>query len=203
MVDKINTAVEKNETTVGIFPDLSKAFDTIDHKILLHKLKHYGFRGIVLELFKSYLNYRTQYVSYNSCESSLRDIVCRVPQVSILGSLLYILYVNDITYTSNVLDFILFADDTTILYFHKDLSNKIHEVNEELEEVSNWSKANKLSVNASKTKFMSLGTPKMTSTKTHQDFNITFNYTLLERVKFTKFLGVLINVCLTWKNHID
>ena len=65
--------------------------------------------------------------------------------------------------------------------------------------LATWSKANKLSVNASKTNFMSLGTPKMTSTKTHQDFNITFNYTLLERVKFTKFLGVLINVCLTWK----
>ena len=105
--------------------------------------------------------------------------------------------------TSNVLDFILFADDTTILYSHKDLSSKIDVVNEELEEVSNWFKANKLSVNASKINFMILGTPKMTSTKTHQDFNITLNDTLLERVKFTKFLGVLIDECLTWKNHID
>ena len=98
LVDKINTAVEKNETTVGIFLDLSKAFDTIDHKILLHKLEHYGFRGIELEWFKRYLNNRAQYVSYNSCESSLRDIVCGVPQGSILGPLLFILYLNDITY---------------------------------------------------------------------------------------------------------
>ena len=183
--------------------ELSKAFDTIDHKILLHKLQHCGFRGEVLEWFKSYLNNRTQYVSYNSCESSLRDFVCGVPEGSILGPLLFILYVNDITYTSNVLDFILFTYDTNILYSHKDLSSKIDVVNEELEEVSNWFKANKLSVNASKTNFMILGTPKMTSTITQKDYNITLNDTLLERVKFTKFLGALIDECLTWKNHID
>ena len=96
----------------------------------------------------------------------------------------------------------MFADDTTILYSHKDLSSKIDVVNEELEEVSNWFKANKLSVNASKTNFMVLGTPKMTSTKTHHDFNITLHDTLLERVKFTKFLGVLIDVCLTWNKAV-
>ena len=97
VVDKINTAVEKNETTIGIFLDLSKAFDTIDHNILLYKLEHYGFRGIVLEWFKNYLSNRKQYVSYNSCKSQLEDIVCGVPQGSILGPLLFILYVNDIT----------------------------------------------------------------------------------------------------------
>ena len=79
LVDKINTAVAKTETTIGISFDLSKACDTIDHKILLHKLKHYGFCGMVLEWFKSYSDNRTHYVSYNSCESSLRDIVCGVP----------------------------------------------------------------------------------------------------------------------------
>ena len=79
---------------------------------------------------------------------------------SILGSLLFILYVNGIPYTSNVLDFILFAHDTTIIYSHKDLSRKINVVNEELEEVGNWFKANKLSVNTSKSNFMILGTLK-------------------------------------------
>ena len=91
--------VEKNETTIGIFLDLSKAFDTIDHSILLYKLEHCGFRGIVLKWFENYLSNRKQYVYYNSHESQLEDIVCGVPQGSILGPLLFILYVNDMFVT--------------------------------------------------------------------------------------------------------
>ena len=130
LVDKITNAFEKNETTIGIFLDLSKAFDTIDHSILLYKLEHYGFSGIVLEWFKNYLSNRTQYVAFNNCTSEPGNITCGVAQGSILGPLLFILYpgvlyVNDITYTSYVLDFILFADDTTILYSHKDMNRKI------------------------------------------------------------------------------
>ena len=203
LVDKVNTAVEKDETSIGIFLDLSKAFDTIDHKILLHKLEHYGFRGVVLDWFKNYLSKRKQFVSYNECISDQRDIACGVPQGSILGPLLFILYVNDITNTSNVLDFILFADDTTILYSDKNITNCLHLINEELKEVSNWFKANKLSVNATKTNFMILGTNYMTSVKAPNDFDIVLNDTKLERVKSTKFLGVLIDENLTWKNHID
>ena len=152
---------------------------------------------------KTYLTNRTQYVAFNDCTSNPENIICGVPQGSILGPLLFILYVNDIIYTSNILDFILFADDTTILYSHKDINSKINVVNKELQEVNNWFKANKLSVNASKTNFMILGTPHMTSTRTREDLNVTLDNTALERVKFTKFLGVLIDECLTWKNHIN
>ena len=181
LVDKVTNAVEKNETTIGIFLDLSKAFDTIDHSILLHTLEHYGFCGIVLEWFKNYLSNRTQYVAFNNCTSEPGNITCGVPQGSILGPLLFILYVNDITYTSNVLDFILFADDTTILYSHKDINSKIELINKELDEVTNWFKANKLSVNASKTNFVIMGTPHMTSTKTREDLNVLLDNTVLER----------------------
>ena len=118
----------------------------------------YGFRGIVLEWFKNYLSNIKQYVSYNSCDLELKDVVCGVPQGSILGPLLFILYVNDITNTSDVLEFILFTDDTTILYSHPNIENQIiNRMNEEMKEVSNWFKANKLSVNASKTNYMILG----------------------------------------------
>ena len=88
-----------------------------------------------------------------------KDIVCGVPQGSVLGPFLFILYVNDITNTSDVLDFILFADDITILYSHSNVEKQINLINEGLNEVSNWFKANKLSVNASKTNYMILGTP--------------------------------------------
>ena len=138
---------------------------------------------------------------YNSKKSDLKDILCGVPQGSILGPLLFILYINDITKTSKLLEFILFADDTTILYSDPDLKNKVDLINKELEEVNNWFKANKLSVNASKTNCMVLGTPHKTS-KTN-DVNIILDGVTLERVNTTKFLGVIIDDNLTWKHHID
>ena len=131
---------------------------------------------------------------FKNCTSDLGNIKCGVPQGSILGPflfILYMLYVNDITHTSNILDFILFADDTTILYSHKDVNSKKDVVNKELYEVTNWFKAKKLSVNATKTNFMILGSPYMTSTKTREDLKVSLDNTVLKRVKFTKFLGVL------------
>ena len=133
----------------------------------------------------------------------MRDIVCGVPQGSILGPFLFILYVNDITFTFNVLDFILFADDTTILYSHKDINSQVNVVNEELKEGRNWFKVNQLSGNACKTNYMIISTPHMTSVKVRKGLNVSLNYTTLDRVQFTKFLGVLIDECLTWKQHID
>ena len=88
LIDKINNAVEEKKSSIGIFLDLSKAFDTIDHNILLSKMDYYGFRGIVYEWFKSYISNRKQYVNVNSNRSGLQHIICGVPQGSILGPLL-------------------------------------------------------------------------------------------------------------------
>ena len=102
--------------TLGIFLDLSKAFDTLDYSILFTKLNHYGIRGTALNWFKSYLTARSQYIKIGSSQSNQQNITCGVPQGSILGPLLFILYINDITQSSNLGKFLIFADDTNILY---------------------------------------------------------------------------------------
>ena len=100
MLKTVYTIIKNN--SMGIFIDLSKAFDTIDHSLLLNKLQHCGIRGLVLDWFTSYLSHRHQYVKINDVESSMLPIKCGVPQGSILGPLLFILYINDIVNSSQL-----------------------------------------------------------------------------------------------------
>ena len=224
LVDKIANAVERNEPTLGIFLDLSKAFDTINHDILLYKLEYYGFRGVALDWFKSYFINRKQFVRYQMHDSYHKIINCGVPQGPILGPLLFTLYINDIVNTTSLLELILFADDTTLLFSHPDIASQNEIINNELQEICNWFQANKLSVNASKTNYMVLGTHHSTrkfidinqdidilndseSTNSRdvekRELNIKLHGVSLNRVSSTKFLGVIIDENLTWKNHID
>ena len=117
LYDKISSAVDSNEATVGIFIDLSKAFDTVNHQILSDKLQHCGIRGIAFDWFSDCLKNRKQFVQFNGCHSSHHLIKCGVPKGPILGPLLFLIYINDICDVLKVLDFILFADDTNI-FFH-------------------------------------------------------------------------------------
>ena len=137
----------------GIFIDLKKAFDTVDHSILSHKLNHYGVRGIINTWFSSYLSKRSQSTQIGSTVSNKEEIVCGVPQGSVLGPLLFLIYVNDIYRCSQIFDFYLFADDTNLLYSDKDLRDLETVVNEELIKVGDWLDANKLSLNTSKSNF--------------------------------------------------
>ena len=154
LVNKITEAVDNDKFTAGVFLDLSKAFDTIDHTILLDKLYHYGFRGITHKWFEDYLSNRKQYVYYNGVPSQQQNLTCGVPQGSILGPLLFIIYVNDIHLITDSLDVISFADDTNLFYSHNQF-NVIEEVfNKELVNVNRWFQVNKLSVNAKKSNYM-------------------------------------------------
>ena len=122
LYDKISNAIDQKEIAVGIFLDLSKAFDTVNHRILFDKLKHYGIRGLAFEWVKSSFSNRLQFVQFNDCFSALKNITCGVPRGSILGPLFVLLYINDIANVSKVANLILFADDTRIFFSHNDLN---------------------------------------------------------------------------------
>lgn len=153
-IERIYDALDENEYAIGLFLDLSKAFDTVNHNILIRKLSYYGIRGLPLQWIRSYLSNRKQYVSYNGHDSNLHDIECGVPQGSILGPLLFLIYINDLCYQSDVLYNILFADDSNFLVSGKNLHNLVHTMNTELCKLSEWFKCNRLSLNVKKTRFI-------------------------------------------------
>ena len=115
-VNNATLAFEEKNIAIGLFLDLSKAFDTINHKILISKMYHYGIRGNVFKWFESYLSNRKQYVSIDNCNSQFQYINVGVPQGSVLGPLLFLLYVNDLVFVSDILKPIIFADDTNIFF---------------------------------------------------------------------------------------
>ena len=198
LVEHLTQSLDEHKHTIGVFIDLKKAFDTIDHKILLEKLYHYGFRGVSNDWIKSYLGQRKQYVRLENHESDCMEIKCGVPQGSILGPKLFIIYINDLCRVSNNLKYILFADDTNIFCSGHDIEKLSEKVTSELRKMKDWFAVNKLSLNVSKTNYM-----LFTNSKCSTDIQIQICNTDIERVNATKFLGVLIDDKLTWKNHIE
>lgn len=199
LCQNIYNALDNKMFQVTVFCDFTKAFDTISHDILLHKLSTYGIRGNALNWFKSYLTHRKQYTAYNNTLSSQNTTSCGVPQGSILGPILFLLYINDITLVTDKLKFLLYADDTTIFIQGHNLLDITTTLNTELNKISNWIKSNKLTLNINKTQYM-VSSPLMT-----QSINILVkidNVELIEVSEF-KFLGVILDNKLRWKAHID
>ena len=154
LVDRISEALHEGEYVLGVFIDVSKAFDTVNHTILLSKLWHYGVRGQAHTWLTSYLANRTQFVCFNGANSSYDDITCGVPQGSILGPLLFLIYVNDMADVSDKLFTMLFADDTNTFLTGKNVDVLIKTMNEELKKLVDWMYSNKLSLNINKTHFL-------------------------------------------------
>lgn len=199
--DKITQAIDKNEYSIGIFLDLSKAFDTVDHSILIGKLEKYGIRGIPLSWFKDYLSNRKQQVKCNETLSSFKAINFGVPQGSILGPLLFLIYINDLPNVSSILHFILFADDSNVFISHKSYENVHQLLNNELVSVSDWFKANKLSLNLNKTNYIVFSSHR--KPVQHQKGTVLIDNTVIPEVTSVKFLGVFIDQHITWNDHIN
>ena len=152
LVNNIVQCLENKQTGYCILLDFAKAFDTVNHKILLKKLEYYGIRGTALKWFTSYLTDRMQCTEIGNTQSKLEYIRCGVPQGSILGPLLFLLYINDIVLSSNVFKFNLFADDTSLFYSNENNTEATRIINIELVKISQWLAANKLSLNIGKSK---------------------------------------------------
>ena len=147
IVNAIQTNIDRCLFSCGVFIDLKKAFDTVDHSILLSKLNFYGFRGIINNWFSSYLRNRLQTTQIGQHMSDKVEITYGVPQGSILGPLLFLLYINHIQNCADKLNFHLFADNTNILYAHKNLRVLEQTINTELHKLYNWLTSNKLTLN--------------------------------------------------------
>ena len=173
--------------------DLRKAFDTVNHSMLLKKMDHYGIRGIVLDWFSSDLSERKQYVSVNSCISDYLDISFGVPQGSVLGLLLFLIYINDLPNVSKFLSFYLFADDTNIYFEATDFVSLQKIMNQELKYVKKWLHANKRALNIEKTNFVLFHSvvKKITG-----PIVLKFGCKKITRANHVKFLGVLLDEAL-------
>ena len=192
------SGIEWNRAVISVSIYLRKAFNTIDHTILLKKLNHYGIRVIVIQWVCSYLTHRKQYVQINGTKSSLERILCGVPQGSILGPTLFNLYLIDICNVSSILEFTLFADDTNIIYSHDNTTSLCNTLNTELEVINEWLNLNKLSLNLQKINYITFSTNDSDST-----IQIAINGSNIENVNGTKYLGVYIDHHLNWNDHIS
>ena len=197
LLEHITESIDDSKYCMGIFVDLKKAFDTINHNILLQKLDMMGVRGVANDWIKSYLNNRKQYVHLNDTKSSEETISCGVPQGSILGPILFILYINDLCRVSKQIKMILFADDTNLILSHNNLKSLTGEINCELKKISSWFKSNKLSLNTQKTNYMLI-----TNKVINEDIRVSIDENSIERVDNTKFLGVYLDDKLKWTKHI-
>ena len=200
IIEQIRSNLDNKTFSCGVFVDLEKAFDTVNHNILLEKLDHYGIRGKDNNWIRSYLTNRYQCVSINGAKSKNMKVRCGVHQGSILGPLLFIIYINDMNKALNKSTVHHFADDTNLLFSDKD-PNVIRKImNRELELLFEWLCANRLSLNVGKTEFIIFRPPRM---NLENRIVLTLNHTKIFESRKIKYLGLLIDDRLTWKFHIN
>jgi hypothetical protein len=189
LVDQIRLNMDKKQMTCGIFIDLSKAFDTVNHQILLAKLENYGIRGKALDLLKSYLSDRKQYVHIENCKSQICSVSCGVPQGSVLGPLLFLMFINDLPACCPLSKVRIFADDTTIFFHSDNIEEIISTARNIMTQLTSWFNANKLTLNADKSSFTIFRSGRKIIPNIPE--HIEFLGKKLIRTTHIKFLGII------------
>jgi hypothetical protein len=198
-VEYIYSCLNSKSHALSIFIDLRKAYDTVNHNILLRKLYKYGIRGLPLKWFESYLRNRKQYVRVGSSCSSILNTSIGLPQGSVVSPLLFLVYINDLPNVSKIFKYILFADDTTLTVNNKIYTDLITLTNIELSKITLWTVTNRLSLNVGKT-FAMLFTNRVFDVS---DSPVLFNGSEVDVCNRGKFLGVVIDDRLRYSNHIE
>lgn len=199
LIKHIFDAWQEKKDAIGVFCDLSKAFDCVDHQTLLFKLEHYGVSGKALSLLHSYLSDRLQKVNIHGTNSSGAPLKMGVPQGSILGPLLFLIYINDLPfYSKDLCEIVLFADDTSLIFKTDRRQEIFDDVNNALSKVLDWFTTNNLLLNAKKTKCLKFTMPNVKQVNT----NITVNNERIELINSTVFLGITLDCKLQWGPHI-
>ena len=194
--------IDRGNVNAVVFLDLKKAFDTVGHTILLSKLSAYGIQENAFNWFRSYLENRTQICSVSGSLSKTCSLQCGIPQGTILGPLLFLLYINDLPNCLTNSYPRMYADDTHLTYADKDVNIIQSCLNEDLLNISKWLIANKLTLNMNKNEFMLIGSRQKLNTLTASPV-LNINGTPLNQVSTSKSLGVLIDANLTWGSHIE